>query len=153
MSATARPGKKRCRMKILFDTSALLKRYLPESGREAVLALVEGATQAVAAPHCKVELYSALNRVRRETQASETSYRDTCAEVERNFSDMEVLPLSASVERFAIRVLEASAMRGMDALHVGAALAAKVDLFVTADIRQFNSAQALGLKATLLKDA
>ena len=140
-------------MKILFDTSALLKRYLPESGREAVLALVAGATQAVAAPHCKVELYSALNRVRRETQASETSYRDTCAEVERNFSDMEVLPLSASVERNAIRALEASAMRAMDALHVGAALAAGVDLFVTADIRQFNGAQALGLNATLLKDA
>lgn len=139
-------------MKILFDTSALLKRYLPESGREAVLALVSSATRAVAAPHCKVELYSALNRVRRETQANDVSYRDTCAEVERNFSDMEVLPLSASVERFAIRALEASAMRSMDALHVGAALAAGVDLFVTADIRQFNGAQALGLKATLLKD-
>ena len=140
-------------MRILFDTSALLKRYLPESGREAVLMLVARATTAVAAPHCKVELYSALNRVRRDTRASETSYRETCAEVERNFSDMEVLPLSASVERFAIRALETSAMRGMDALHVGAALAAGVDLFVTADIRQFNSAQALGLNATLLKDA
>ena len=54
---------------------------------------------------------------------------------------------------YAIRALEASAMRGMDALHVGAALAAGVDLFVTADIRQFHGAQALGLKATLLKDA
>ena len=140
-------------MKILFDTSALLKRYLPESGREAVLTLVAGATQTVAAPHCKIELYSALMRVRRETQASEAHYRDTCAEVERNFSDMEVLPLSASVERHAIRALEASAMRGMDALHVGAALAASVDLFVTADIRQFNGAQALGLNATLLKEA
>ncbi len=152
MSVTAPHGEK-AGMKILFDTSALLKRYLPESGREAVLALVASATTAVAAPHCKVELYSALNRVRRETQASETSYRDTCAEVERNFSDMEVLPLSASVERNAIRALEASAMRAMDALHVGAALAAGVDLFVTADIRQFNGAQALGLNATLLKDA
>ncbi len=152
MSVTALRGEK-ADMKILFDTSALLKRYLPESGREAVLALVSSATQAVAAPHCKVELYSALNRVRRETQASAASYRDTCAEVERNFSDMEVLPLSANVERFAVRALEASAMRAMDALHVGAALAAGVDLFVTADIRQFNGAQALGLNATLLKDA
>ena len=151
MRVTVHRGEK-AGMKILFDTSALLKRYLPESGREAVLMLVASATTAVAAPHCKVELYSALNRVRRETQASETSYRDTCAEVERNFSDMEVLPLSASVERFASRALEASAMRAMDALHVGAALAAGVDLFVTADIRQFNGAQALGLNATLLKD-
>jgi predicted nucleic acid-binding protein len=140
-------------MKILFDTSALLKRYLPESGREAVLALVASATAAVTAPHCKVELYSALNRVRRETRASDASYCDTCAEVERNFSDMQVVSLSANVERYAIRALETSAMRGMDALHVGAALAAGVDLFVTADIRQFNGAQALGLNATLLKDA
>ena len=153
MSATARHGEKRSSMKILFDTSALLKRYLPESGRDTVLALVAGATRAVAAPHCKLELYSALKRVQRDTQASETSYRDTCAEVERNFSDMEVLPLSASVERCAIHALDTSAMRGMDALHIGAALAAGVDLFVTADIRQFNSAQALGLKATLLKDS
>ena len=140
-------------MKILFDTSALLKRYLPEGGREAVLALVTRAMPAVAAPHCKVALYSALNRVRRETQANEVSYRDTCAEVERNFADMEVVPLSASVERAAVRVLEGSAMRGMDALHVGAAMAAGVDLFVTADIRQFNGAQAFGLNAILLKDA
>ena len=140
-------------MKILFDTSALLKRYLPESGREAVLELVARAAPAVAAPHCKVELYSALNRVRRETRASDASYRDTCAEVERNFAEMDVVPLSASLERSAVRALEAGALRGMDALHVGAALAAGVDLFVTADIRQFNSAQAFGLKATLLKDA
>ena len=140
-------------MKILFDTSALLKRYLPESGREAVLALVAQAMPLVAAPHCKVELYSALNRLRRETQASDSSYRDTCAEVERNFDEMQIVPMSASVERSAIRALEASAMRGMDALHVGAALSAGVDLFVTADVRQFNGAQALGLNATLLKDA
>jgi len=139
-------------MKILFDTSALLKRYLPESGRDAVLALVAQAAPVVAAPHCKVELYSALNRVRRETQASEASYRDTCAEVEKNFAEMQVVPLSANVERSAIRALEVSSMRGMDALHVGAALAAGVDLFVTADLRQFNGAQALGLNATLLKD-
>jgi len=140
-------------MKILFDTSALLQRYLPESGREAVLALVARALPAVAAPHCKVELYSALNRVRHETQASEISYLDTCAEVERNFAEMQIVPMSANVERSALRALEVSTMRGMDALHVGAALAAGVDLFVTADIRQFNGAQTLGLKATLLKDA
>ena len=150
LSVTQRPGEV---MKILFDTSALLKRYLPEKGRDAVLQLIAQAAPAVAAPHCKVELYSALNRVRRETQADEISYRGTCDEVERNFADMDIMPLSAHVERAAIRALEASPMRGMDALHVGAALVAGVDLFVTADIRQFNGAQAFGLRATLLKDA
>ena len=60
--------------------------------------------------------------------------------------------ISSNVERAAIRALEASPMRGMDALHVGAAMAAGVDLFVTADVRQFNGAQAFGLKATLLQN-
>ena len=137
-------------MKILFDTSALLKRYLPEDGRQDLLALVARANPAVAAPHCKIELYSALNRLRRETRPNPEVFQDTCDEVERNFAEMDVVPLSNNVERAAIRALEASPMRGMDALHVGAAMAAGVDLFVTADIRQFNGAQAFGLKATLL---
>ena len=138
-------------MKILFDTSALLKRYLPEAGRQDLLALVAHANPAVTAPHCKIELYSALNRLRRETRPNPEVFQDTCDEVERNFAEMDVVPLSNKVERAAIRALEASPMRGVDALHVGAAMAAGVDLFVTADIRQFNGAQAFGLKATLLQ--
>jgi predicted nucleic acid-binding protein len=137
-------------MRILFDTSALLKRYLPEAGREALLALVGQARPVIAAPHCKVELYSALNRVRRDTGTSDAAYRQTCAEIERNFNDFDVLALTPMLERAAIRVLEASPMRAMDALHVGAAIAASVDLFVTADLRQFRGAQAAGLPATYL---
>ena len=138
-------------MRILFDTSALLKRYLPEPGRDAVLEWVGQARPAVAAPHCKVEIYSALSRVRRDTGAGEDAYRRTCAEVERNFSDFEVISLTPVLERAAIRSLESSPMRAMDALHVGAAIVAGVDLFVTADIRQYEGAQAAGLKAVLLR--
>jgi hypothetical protein len=140
-------------MRILFDTSALLKRYLPEPGRAAVLDWVARARPVVAAPHCKIELYSALSRVRRDTGALDDAYQRTCAEVERNFSDFEVIPLTSVLERAAIRSLEASPMRAMDALHVGAAIVAGVDLFVTADARQFEGAQAAGLKATLLRGA
>lgn len=140
-------------MRILFDTSALLKRYLPEQGRDVVMELVAQAQPAVAAPHCKVELYSALNRVRRETGASDDAYRQTCAEVERNFSEFDIVGMTAVLERAAIRALETSPMRAMDALHIGAAVVGGVDLFVTADIRQFQGAQAAGLKATLLQDA
>ena len=138
-------------MKILFDTSALLKRYLPEKGREALLQWVAKARPAVAAPHCKTELYSALNRVRRETSGTDSAYRETCEEVERNFSEMMVVPFSPQVERSAIQALEMAPMRAMDALHVAAAVNAGVDLFVTADIRQYQGAQAFGLKAMLLQ--
>ena len=105
----------------------------------------------VAAPHCKVELYSALNRVRRETGASEQAYRETCGELERNFEGFDVVPWTTVLERAAIRALEASPLRAGDALHVAAAVAAGVDLFVTADQRQYQGALAVGLKATFLE--
>ncbi len=139
-------------MRILFDTSALLKRYLPEPGRDAMLAHFARARPVVAAPHCKVELYSALNRVRRETGASEQAYLDTCLEVERNFEGFDVVPWTTVLERAAIRALEASALRAGDALHVAAGVAAGVDLFVTADQRQYQGALAVGLKAVYLEN-
>ena len=39
----------------------------------------------------------------------------------------------------------------MDALHIGIAQAARVDLFVTADKRQAIAAQAMGLKTELIE--
>lgn len=137
-------------MRILFDTSALLKRYLPESGRAAMLEWFAQARPVVTAPHCRVELYSALNRVRRETGASDEAYRKTCQEVERNFDAFDVVPWTTVLERAAIRSLEASPLRAGDALHIAAALAAGVDHFITADQRQYEGALAVGLKATLL---
>jgi hypothetical protein len=139
-------------MRVLFDSSALLKRYLPEAGREALLGWVAQASPAVAAAHCKIQLYAAIDRVRRDTGVGMEAYRITCDEIERNFSDFEVVPMSTLVERAAIRALEASPMPALDALHVGAAVAAAVDLFVTADPRQYQGARAVGLKAALLEN-
>ncbi len=130
---------------------ALLKRYLPEQGRDALLAWIGKAAPVVAAPHCRVELYSALNRVRLDAGSSDDAYRRTCDEVERNFADFDVVPLTGALERAAIRALEAAPMRAMDALHVGTALVSGAALFVTADRRQYEGAKAVGLKAVLLE--
>ena len=47
--------------------------------------------------------------------------------------------------------MEVSRLRAMDALHIGTAKAAYVDLFVTADKRQAAAAQAVGLKTELIE--
>jgi predicted nucleic acid-binding protein len=54
------------------------------------------------------------------------------------------VPLDEHVERFAIAAMEHGPLRGMDALHIGSALAARVDLFVTADRRQAQVARGQG---------
>ena len=50
----------------------------------------------------------------------------------------------APIERHAIAAMRVATLRGMDALHVGTAQAARVDLFVTVGRRQ-------GLKPELLE--
>jgi uncharacterized protein len=138
-------------MRILFDSSALLKRYLPEAGRDAVLAWVQRAEPILAAPHCKLELHSAITRLSREAAVPDDLLRLTRDEIDRSFDDVEVLPMTPQLERAAIRSLEAAPVRAMDALHVGAAWLARADLFVTADRRQAAAARAMGLTTELLE--
>jgi predicted nucleic acid-binding protein len=71
--------------------------------------------------------------------------------VHADFASFSLLPLDARVEGLAISAMERSRLRAMDALHIASALAAKVDLFVTADRRQAAAAQTLGLKTELIE--
>ena len=44
----------------------------------------------------------------------------------------------------AVRALESSTLRGMDAIHIGAAQEAEAEVFVSADARQCIAARAAG---------
>ena len=55
-----------------------------------------------------------------------------------------------AVLQFAIQVLEASALRGMDAIHIGAVQLCAADVFVSADARPCAAARAAGLKVLAL---
>lgn len=55
-----------------------------------------------------------------------------------------------AVLKFTIQALEASVLRGMDAIHIGAAQLCEADVFVFADARLFAAARAAGLKVVAL---
>lgn len=137
-------------MKIMFDTSALFKRYLAESGQEQVARLLDQASAVALAPHCRIELMATVARTVREGRISPADGGRIAVELGEDIKEWEVLPLSAQVEQASLRALDVAALRGMDALHVGAALVARVGLFVTADIRQAQAAQTLGLPTELV---
>jgi uncharacterized protein len=138
-------------MNILFDASALFKRYSGEAGVEQVLNLQMHAQQITAAAHCKTEVASALTRQWREGLFTDAEYERVLEEIGKDFAELDVLPLSSLVERHAISAMKLAPLRGTDALHVGSAQAARVDLFVTADRRQAMAAQAIGLKTELVE--
>lgn len=143
----ARDGEAR----LMFDASALTKRYASEAGRERVLALFETASELLVAAHCKTEVASALLRRRREGSLPASEFDRIWAAAQRDVADMTLVPLDAHVERFAFAAMEQGPLRGMDALHVGSALATRVDLFVTADRRQAQVARGMGLATELIE--
>lgn len=138
-------------MNVLFDASALFKRYSGEAGVRRVLQLQAQATEVTAAVHCKTEVASALTRQWREGSFSDAEYDRMLTAIHADFDELTVMPLSAQAERSAIAAMRVATLRGMDALHIGTAQAARVDLFVTADKRQATAAQALGLKTELIE--
>ncbi|MDP3606360.1 MAG: type II toxin-antitoxin system VapC family toxin [Polaromonas sp.] len=143
----ARDGEAR----LMFDASALTKRYASETGRERVLSLFEAATELLVAAHCKTEIASALLRRRREGSLPASEFDRAWAAAQGDVADMTLVPLDAHVERFAFAAMEQGPLRGMDALHVGSALASRVDLFVTADRRQAQVARSMGLATELIE--
>lgn len=139
-------------MKLMFDSSALFKRYAGETGVERVGALHDKATSVVLAAHCFTELVSALTRQWREGAFDEAEYRRIRAAMREDFDVYQVEALSRTVEDFAVAAMVQVPLRAMDALHIGSAQAARVNLFVTADRRQAAAAQAVGLKTELIGD-
>jgi predicted nucleic acid-binding protein len=138
-------------MRVLLDTSALYKRYNLEAGRDQLMAVSERAGELVIAGHCKAEIASALNRQRHDGLLNAQDYARIMAVVKADFDDFTLFALDGRVEAYAIAAMEVSRMRAMDALHIGTAKAAYVDLFVTADKRQAAAAQAVGLTTELIE--
>ena len=137
-------------LRLMFDASALTKRYAAEAGRERVLALFEAADELVVAAHCQTEVASALLRRKREGVLAQAEYERAWEAARRDVADMTRVALDVHVERFAVAAMEHGPLRAMDALHVGSALVARVDLFVTADRRQAQVARGLGLQTELV---
>lgn len=138
-------------MRVLVDTSALYKRYNREAGRDQLMAVSERADELVIAGHCKAEIASALNRQRHDGLLNAEDYARIMAVVKADFDDFTLFALDGRVEAYAVAAMEVSRLRAMDALHIGTAKAAYVDLFVTADKRQALAAQAVGLTTELIE--
>ena len=138
-------------MRVLVDTSALYKRYNREVGRDQLMAVSVRADELVIAGHCKAEIASALNRQRHDRLLNAEDYARIMAVVKADFDDFTLFALDGRVEAYAVAAMEVSRLRAMDALHIGTAKAAYVDLFVTADKRQALAAQAVGLTTELIE--
>jgi uncharacterized protein len=132
-------------MKVFFDSSALAKRYVPEKGTEAVLALCEEASELGLSVICYPEIISALCRLRREKRIGGAQYVAAKQGIAEDLRDAALCNITETTVLQAILLLEENTLRAMDAFHVAAAVEWKADLFVSSDSHQIKAAKSAGL--------
>ena len=132
-------------MRVFFDTSAFVKRYISEAGSDAVLTWCDRATQIGLSGIALPEIISALCRLRRDKLLSLLQYRQIKSALLADIEDAAVCDLTPAVLSQAISSLEHNVLRGMDAIHIGSAVAFKAEVFLSADKRQLDAAKRAGL--------
>lgn len=137
-------------MRTYFDSSAFAKRYVEENGTAEVLALCGRARELLLSAIAVPELVSAFCRLRRERRLTAAEYKRVKHDLLTDIADALICETNPLVIRQAVVVLEAHALRGMDAIHVGAAIVYRAELFVSADVRQCSAAKSAGLRAALV---
>ena len=133
-------------MRVFFDSSAFVKRYIRESGTDVVLAWCDQATEIVLSGIALPEIISALCRLQREGKITDAQYRQIKTFLLADIEDVAICDLTPEVLRQAVVSLEANVLRGIDAIHIGSAAALKVDVFVSGDKRQCDAATRAGLR-------
>jgi uncharacterized protein (TIGR03382 family) len=141
------------------DTSALIKRSLPERGSAWVQALCDPASgnTIITSALAGVEAVSALARRRREGALSAEQYAALRDDFLAHYGqEYQVVPLTDPLQALARTLLERHPLRAYDAIHLAAAqlvaaqlVAAGMDapIFLAADERLLAAARAEGLSA------
>lgn len=137
-------------MRVFFDSSAFVKRYVSEAGTEVVLAWCDRASEIGLSGIALPEIVSAFCRLRREDKIDDTQYRQLKSLLLADIEDAAICDLTPEVLAKSIGLLETNVLRGMDAIHIGSAVALKADVFISADQRQCDAANRAGLRVEKL---
>jgi uncharacterized protein len=132
-------------VKVFFDSSALVKRYLPEKGTAAVLAICEEASELGLSVICFPEIISALCQLRREKQIEGAQYVSAKQGIALDLRDATLCNITETTVLQSILLLEENTLRAMDAFHIAAALEWGADIFVSSDMHQVKAAKKAGL--------
>lgn len=144
-------GKAEVALNVFFDSSALAKRYIAETGSDRVEAILSSASALAVSVICIPEIVSALCRHRRERNLSMEEYRHIKAAVLSDIDDVTVIGITEEVIAQAVALLERFPLRSADVLHIACASEWSTDLFVSADDRQCQAAKARRLRVEAIR--
>jgi predicted nucleic acid-binding protein len=127
---------------IFIDTSALLKRYISETGTDAVIRLMDAEPRWAASQVTLTEAKIALCRAEPGTDASSERQR----RLDLDWDRFTTVPTDADCLAMALKIGCDHPLRTLDAIHLAAALRLPAPVaFLSFDRGQAEVAAALGL--------
>lgn len=138
-------------MNLYLDTSALIKRYVQESGSMDVREWLRLAENVATVLVTRAEMSASLNRLLRMKFLSPDEYASALKEFRTDWEAYHRLPITESLVMHADLLACEHNLRGYDAIHLAAAVKWQEILdqpvaVVTYDRELAEAAQALGLQ-------
>ena len=137
-------------MILYLDTSALIKRYINETGSPDVWEWIHSAQDKATVLITRAEMSSAINRLLRMKYLSEEEHASALAEFRADWMNFHRLPITEALVARADALACEHNLRGYAAVHLAAALNWQELLelpvtLVTYDRELSEAAQALGM--------
>ena len=135
-------------MKLYFDTSALVKKYIAEKGSENADKLFLSASEIYISIIGHVEAISSFRRLLLEKEIAKKDYEQLKSEIAQDFQFFNVIDVSSETVSSAVRVIDKYQLKSLDSLHLASALEMKADIdyFISSDQKLLNAAKKEGFK-------
>ena len=133
-------------MRLYFDTSALLKKYIAEIGSDNVDKLFLSATEIYISTIGKIETISSLRRLQIEKEINQNDYDVLKKEIIHDFKFYHLIDISDDVILSSVNTIDKYQLKSLDSIHLGSALSIKIniDFFVSCDKKLLNAAKKEG---------
>jgi predicted nucleic acid-binding protein len=132
---------------IYLDTSALIKRYIWESGSEQIRGMFREKAFIVTSKIAYAEVYAAFTRRRREGDLTPIQYSRICRLFEHEWPAYLIVEVHDEILHLSRDLIKKYPLRGFDALHLASAKSIRQHLkiaitFGCADQRLLEAAKA-----------
>ena len=126
-------------MRAFVDTSSLFKKYVEEAGSQEFSELLDDVLEIIVSPTCWTEVHTVVSRLVREKKISMREAEWIKREIRRDFAFFGKVPWSDLLEDTAVRLVSRHSLRTLDAIQLASGVLSQSDLFVTSDLRLFDT--------------
>ena len=135
-------------MKLYFDTSALVKKYISENGSDNADKLLLSASDIYISIIGHIEAISSFRRLLLEREIDEKDYDQLKLEIDQDFQFFNVIDVSSEIVLSAIKTIDKYQLKSLDSIHLASAILKKrdIDFFISSDQKLLNAAKKEGFK-------